>query len=182
MSGHADEHTTRAPGSRRPRSAVLLALLLAVCAGSVAACGGSTTHGSGQSAETSPGVPAGEQATEAQGARWRAAHLKKSEAIEEGEIKKKLAAVKLARARAASAEREKRSNAAKKHAADGEKQHSTSSGKQRGEKPKPKKAAKPQPPAGESPAEKAARRQFAKEEAEEQAAFKRQERQEAAGR
>ena len=180
VNGHV-ERTARVPGDRRPRSAVLLALVLVACAGSVAACGGSSTHVSSQAAESSPGVPAGEAATEAQAVKQRDAHLKKSEAIEEEEIKKKLDAVKLARARNGSAEREQSSNA-KQRSANGEKQDSTSSHKRRTEKAKPKKTAKPRPPAGESPAEKAARRQFAKEEAQEQAAFKRQEREEAAGR
>lgn len=160
-------------GGRRaiPRPTVLIAVLLLACAVSIAGCGGSSKNGLGGKAESVAETPVGgEEAAEVAAAKKRAAQLKKSEEIENAEVKKKIEALRKAQAQSTP-------TAPKKHS--GAKRHPTGLNKQRTAKSKKAKHSKP---SGGSPAEEAARKQFAKEEAQEQAAFKKQERQEAAGR
>jgi colicin import membrane protein len=175
MRSARDEHTDGCRSWRGdPRRTASIALTIAVCAGAVVGCG-SSGHGTSQAGgEPTPGVPGGsEQAREATAARQRADQLKQSETAEEAQLKQMVEAVKRAQAQAAAAAQKRKSEAeAKKRSAhsNSTKQHTA----------KPKRTAKPTSPAGESPAEKTAREQFAKEEAQEQAAYKKHEREEAA--
>lgn len=159
-------------------SAVVLTSILAMCGGSVVGCGSGAKHTANKEAEsTATALEGGEEAREEQAAKRRAARLKKLEAAEEADIKRKLEALRQAQARAeaeASAAESQKSSGAGKGS-----QRSTSKPKR--STSRPKKTTKRSRSSGESPAEKAAREQFAKEEAQEEAAFKKREREEAAG-
>jgi hypothetical protein len=158
-----------------PRPRITFLLVAIACAGLLAGCGGGAKHSPKAEAELGAETRvAGEEAVEATAAKRRVAHLKQAEAAEEAALKKKVEEARRAQAQA-STTAPKKTN---KHSTSTAK-NTKSAHKQRPSQPT--KTTKPKSAGGESPSEKTAREQFAKEEAQEQAAYQKREREEAAG-
>lgn len=161
---------------RRP--ALLMGMVLVACVACVVGCGGSAKHGAAE-AEPSAAISGTGAGNEATAAKERVVRLKQAEAAEEAALKRRVEIAKRAEAKAA-AEAAHGGSTTTKHSPHATKDHAASKHQRQARPAKPAKPARPKKAKpGESAAEKAARERFAKEEAQEQATFKKQERAEA---